>query len=182
MELFEETVAREDIFSGVVVDVHVDKVRLCDGKIARREVVDHNGGVLIAPVTAAGELIFVRQFRYPYGQVLLELPAGKLERGEEALAAGLRELHEETGSTAGRCVPLGKFYPTPGYCSEVIHLFAALDLTEGTPQPDEDEYLELERIPLERAVEMVLNGEIPDGKTQTAILKIYLKRDELFAR
>ncbi|MDR3345120.1 MAG: NUDIX hydrolase [Oscillospiraceae bacterium] len=179
MELFEETLAREEHFAGRVFSVHVDAIRLPDGKTARREVVEHSGGVMIAPLTDSGELIFVRQFRYPYGKVLPELPAGKLEPGEEPLAAGLRELREETGAAAGRTVSLGQFYPTPGYCSEVIHMFAALNLTEGTPQPDEDEYLEIVRIPLDEALRMVLANEIADGKTQVAVMKIALLRDKL---
>ncbi|MDR1409814.1 MAG: NUDIX hydrolase [Oscillospiraceae bacterium] len=178
MELFEKTLSRQDHFSGRVFDVHVDSILFPDGQTAQREVVEHSGGVLIAPLTDSGELIFVRQFRYPYGKVLLELPAGKLEPGEEPLRAGLRELHEETGATAGRTESLGLFYPTPGYCSEVIHMFAALNLTEGTPQPDEDEYLEIVHIPLKKAVQMVLANEIADGKTQAAILKLSLLHDK----
>ena len=178
MNLIEEKISREDYFSGRVFTVHKDEVRLPDGKISHREVVDHNGGVMVAALTAEKELVFVRQFRYPYAKVILELPAGKLERGEEPLSAALRELREETGMTAARSFSLGQFYPTPGYCSEVIHMFAAMDLIEGVPQPDDGEFVETVRIPLEDAVKMVLENEIADGKTQTAILKLKMLLDK----
>ncbi|MDR0884010.1 MAG: NUDIX hydrolase [Oscillospiraceae bacterium] len=172
MDLTEKTLTQDEKFVGRVVRLHVDSVALPDGHVGYREVVEHTGGVLIAPLTQDGALLFVRQFRYPYHKVLLELPAGKLEPGEDSLAAGLRELKEEVGAVAGRTRSLGQFYPTPGYCSEIIHMFLALDLTEGEATPDVDEFLEVERIALADAVQMVLSGEIADGKTQTAILKI----------
>ncbi|MCL2022990.1 MAG: NUDIX hydrolase [Oscillospiraceae bacterium] len=172
MDLTEHTLARQEIFSGVVFSVHKDEVRLPDGNMTSREVVGHPGGVVIAPLDENNELIFVRQYRYALGQTVLELPAGKLEKGEDPLAAGLRELKEETGCTAARTLDLGKFYPTPGYCSEVIHIFAAFELTQGKQQLDAGEFVELVRIPLKTAVEMVHRGEIVDGKTQVGVLKL----------
>ena len=146
-----------------------------DGREARREMVEHPGGVCIAALTDRKELLFVRQYRYPYGEVVLELPAGKLEYGEDPLLAGKRELQEETGATAREYTDLGKLYPSPGYCGEVIHMYMATGLSYGEASPDEDEFLELERIPLERAAQMVLDNEIRDAKTQAAVLKVYLK-------
>ena len=147
-------------------------MRLPNGNEAGREVVEHPGGVCVAPLTAEGELLFVRQYRYPYEEVVLELPAGKRDKGgEDPLECGKRELKEETGATAEEYVSLGRVYPTPGICNEVIHLFLARGLSFGAAQPDEDEFVEVERIPLDRAVAMVMNNEIPDAKTQIAILK-----------
>ena len=126
----------------------------------------------MAILTEENELIFVRQFRYPYKKVLLELPAGKLEPGEDPFEAVKREQREETGTTAESYISLGEVYPTPGYCGEIIRLWACRAATQGAAlQLDEDEFLATERIPLDKAVQMVLNNEIPDGKTQIGILK-----------
>lgn len=172
MNLTEKTVSQETIFKGKIVTLRVDDAELPNGKLAKREVVEHPGGVTIAALTDDGEMLFVRQFRYPYMQTLLEIPAGKLERGEDPLEAGKREPREETGAVAERYISLGYEYPSPGYCDEVLHLYLATGLTFGEAQPDDDEFLCVERIPLEKAVDMVLAGEIPDGKTQTIILKV----------
>ncbi len=172
MNLCETTAAQDVRFRGHIINLRVDDAILPNGKHATREVVEHPGGVCVAALTDENELLFVRQFRYPYGEVLLELPAGKLDRnGEDPLSAGQRELREETGATAAVYRSLGKLYPSPGYCDEIIHLYLAQGLTFGDSAPDEDEFLECERIPLERAVEMVLHNEIADAKTQVAILK-----------
>ena len=173
MNLTEKTVAQDIRFQGHIINLRVDDVVLPNGNAATREVVEHPGGVCVAALTEERELLFVRQFRYPYGEVLLELPAGKLDRGgEDPLEAGKRELREETGAVAGQYRSLGKLYPSPGYCDEIIHLYLATDLTFGDSEPDEDEFLECERIPLDRAVAMVLNNEIADAKTQVLILKV----------
>ncbi len=173
MNLYEKTVSQDVRFSGHIINLRVDDVTLPNRKPATREVVEHPGGVCVAALTDQQELLFVRQFRYPYGEVLLELPAGKLDRGgEDPLEAGKRELREETGAVATAYRSLGKLYPSPGYCDEIIHLYMAQGLTFGDSEPDEDEFLECERIPLDRAVEMVLNNEITDAKTQVAILKV----------
>ncbi|MBQ7038290.1 MAG: NUDIX hydrolase [Clostridia bacterium] len=173
MNLHEKTVSQDVRFRGHVINLRVDDILLPNGNPATREVVEHPGGVCVAALTDERELLFVRQFRYPYGEVLLELPAGKLDRGgEDPLEAGKRELREETGAVANRYRSLGKLYPSPGYCDEIIHLYLAEDLSFGESDPDEDEFLECERIPLDRAVEMVLQNEITDAKTQVAILKV----------
>ncbi len=173
MNLIEKTAAQDTKFQGHIINLRVDDAILPNGKHATREVVEHPGGVCVAALTTENELLFVRQFRYPYGEILLELPAGKLDRGgEDPFEAGKRELREETGAVAASYRSLGKLYPSPGFCNEIIHLYLAEDLTFGETDPDEDEFLECERIPLPRAVEMVLNNEITDAKTQVAILKV----------
>lgn len=171
MKLFEKTLSSETIYNGRIIEVINDKVELENGKTAYREVVKHPGGVCIAALTHENELLFVRQFRYPYKEVVLELPAGKLEKGQNPLENGKRELLEETGAS-GRCyVSLGQLYPSPGYCGEIIHMYFCRVESFGETNPDEDEFLDIEKIPLDKAVEMVLNNRIADAKTQTAILK-----------
>lgn len=172
MKLFEKTLGQEEIYNGRIIRVHLDDVELENGQPSKREVVDHPGGVSVAALTDKNELIFVKQFRYPYSQVLLELPAGKLEPGEDPFQALKREQQEETGTTGKNYVSLGNVYPTPGYCGEIIRLWACRVAEEtGTLRLDEDEFLAPLRIPLDKAVEMVLNNEIPDAKTQIGILK-----------
>ncbi len=178
MELTEKPLKQEYIFKGKIVNLRVDEALLPNGKTARREVVEHNGGVMIAPLDSEDNLYFVKQFRYPYAEIVTELPAGKLEKGEDPFEAGVRELKEETGAAAEKIVSLGKLYPSPGYCGEIIHLYLATGLSFGRQNPDEDEFLEVFKIPLEKAVQMVMNGELPDSKTQTAVLKIYIMKKE----
>lgn len=176
MDLTEKTINQSTIYKGKIVTLRVDDAQLPNHKLAKREVIVHPGGVTIAALTDTDELLFVRQFRYPYGKVLLEIPAGKLESGEDPLEAGKRELQEETGASAQEYRSLGVQYPSPGYCDEVLHLYLATGLSFGESNPDDDEFLSVEKIPLDKAVEMVLAGEIPDGKSQTVILKIYALR------
>ena len=174
MSHFEKTIGSKDVFNGRVIHVTLDEVELENGDKASREVVGHPGGVCVAALTDKDELLFVRQFRYPYKEVLLELPAGKLEKGQNPLDNGKRELLEETGAIGRQYMTLGKLYPSPGYCGEIIHMyFCRIDHYEKQ-QLDEDEFLDVERIPLDKAVEMVLNGELPDAKTQAAVLKTAL--------
>ncbi len=172
MKLYEKTLSVKPIYDGRIIHAHVDDVELENGTVTKREVVDHPGGVSVAVLTGKDELIFVRQFRYPYKKVLLELPAGKLEPGEDPFEAVQREQLEETGTRGDNYISLGEVYPTPGYCGEIIRLWACR-AAEGQQELslDEDEFLDTERIPLNRAVEMVCNNEIPDAKTQIGILK-----------
>ena len=171
MKLFEKTLQSETKFEGRIITVKLDDVELENGTQAKREIVCHNGGVCVAALTAQDEILLVRQFRYPYKEVLLELPAGKLEKGEDPFEAAKREQLEETGTAAEQYVSLGNLYPTPGYCGEIIRMWACR-VTENREQHlDDDEFLEVERIPLKKAVEMVLSNEIPDSKTQVGILK-----------
>lgn len=173
MDLTEKPVKQEYIFKGSIVRLRVDEAELPNGTHAAREVVEHPGGVCVAALTAQNELLFVEQFRYPYMELVLELPAGKLEFGEDPFEAGKRELQEETGAAATEYQDLGKFYPTPGYCGEIIHMYLAKNLTFTAQSLDADEFLEVRRIPLEEAFEMVMRNEIRDGKTQVGILKVY---------
>ncbi|MBQ4067381.1 MAG: NUDIX hydrolase [Clostridia bacterium] len=174
MDLFEKQLSSEYFYRGRIINMRRDKILLPDGNEAFREVVEHPGGVCVAALTDEGEILMVRQFRYPYGEVVLEVPAGKRETGEsDPLIGAKRELLEETGATAERYFDLGRLYPTPGYTDEVIYMYGATGLTFGEASPDEDEFLTAERIPLERAVEMVMEGSVPDAKTQACILKLH---------
>lgn len=171
MKLFEKTLTSETKFEGRIIKVLRDTVELENGKTSAREVVCHNGGVCVAALTEQNEVLLVRQFRYPYKEVLLELPAGKLEKGEDPFEAVKREQMEETGTTGENYISFGNLYPSPGYCGEIIRIWACRVAQKGKMHLDEDEFLEVERIPLDKAVEMVLNNEIPDSKTQVGILK-----------
>ena len=161
----------KEIFNGRVIRVTVDKVQLEDGTTSTREIVHHHGGACILPVDADGNVTMVRQFRYAFGEEIWELPAGKLEKGEDPFEAVKREQMEETGTTGENYISLGNLYPSPGYCGEIIRIWACRVAQKGEMHLDEDEFLEVERIPLDKAVEMVLNNEIPDSKTQVGILK-----------
>lgn len=174
MELYEKRLSGECIYEGKIIDLHKDEVQLPDGKTSIREVVKHNGGVTAVALTDKNEIYLVSQFRYPNSHVILETPAGKLEKGEEPFAAIRRELKEEIGVEAGKYYFLGTFNPTPAYCSEIIYLYLATDLKEGEQQLDEDEFLNVKKVPLEEAVKMVLDGEITDGKSQALILKTFM--------
>lgn len=169
---FEQTEETNGIFSGRIITVHEDTVMLVDGTTAKRELVDHNGGVGVVAITEKDEILMVRQFRAPYKETIYEIPAGKLEKNEDSRKAGERELEEECGVKAENIFELGKIYPTPGYCSEIIHLYGASNLTESAQMLDEGEFLDVYRIPLEEAFEKCMNGEFKDAKTIIGIMKI----------
>ena len=168
MDLTEKTVRREYVYRGRIITVRRDDILLPTGKPGRREVVEHCGGVCVMAVTDQDEILFVRQYRYPAERELLEIPAGKLTPGEDPAECGRRELMEETGAQAGVYRSMGFIYPSPGYSAEKIYLFYASDLTFGRECPDEDEFLEVERIPRETAKKMIASWEINDGKTVAA--------------
>lgn len=172
MRLEEKTLSSEQKFDGRIVKLFVDQVELENGETATREVIKHPGGVCILPLDEENNVLMVRQFRYPPQKILLEIPAGKMEFGEDHRACGLRELKEETGCTCDEFIYLGNLIPTPAYDNEVIHMYLARGLHGGDQNLDEDEFLEIEKIPLERAVKMVMNNEIADAKTQIALLKV----------
>ncbi len=172
MNLEEKTISQSYVFRGKVINMRVDEALLPNGKTAGREVVEHNGGVCVVALTENNEIFLVKQFRYPYGEIIYEIPAGKRDGNEEPLACGIRELKEETGMTAEKFIPLGELYPSPGYCGEIIWMYAAVGLSAGECDPDEDEFLEAEKVPLERVIEMIMSGEIKDAKTQAAVLKL----------
>lgn len=171
MVLSEKTIEKEVVFEGRIVTVRKDKAELGDGSIAPRELVIHSGGVCVVPLTDDNRVIMVRQFRYAFGEPLLEIPAGKLEKGEEHRSAALRELEEETGAKCTSFEYLGVCYPSVAYLTEKIHMYLARGLSFGKAHLDEGEFLDVIRVPLDEAVEMVMRGEIPDAKTQIALLK-----------
>ena len=178
MNLTEKQLTKEYIFKGRVINLRRDTALLPNNTTATREVIEHNGGVCVAALTDNDEVLFVRQFRYPYMEEILEIPAGKRDSADEdPLLCGKRELKEETGATAKKFIPLGELYPTPGYCGEIIWMFAATGLDFGQTCPDDDEFLEVEKIPLNKAVEMILYGEIKDAKTQAAVLKLKMLKE-----
>lgn len=170
--LYEKTTDRRLIYDGRILKLCKNSVLLADGSAAEREVVEHSGGVAVAALTGENEILMVRQFRAGAGGVLAELPAGKLEAGEIPLEAAKRELKEECGCTAENIFEIASIYPTPAYCSEVIHIYGALGLTFGSAEPDSGEFLEAFRLPLQKAAELCLSGEIKDAKTVIGILKM----------
>lgn len=177
MDLTERFVSREEIFNGRILNVHVDTVTLPDGSLATREVVDHPGGVAIIALDDENNVLMVEQHRYVFGEDVPEIPAGKLEKGEDPYLAALRELKEETGATPALFQPLGKLYPSPGCYGETLHLFLARNLTFGEAKPDEDEFLRVERVPLEVLLQRILKNEIADAKTVAGVLKAKLYLD-----
>ena len=168
----------KEIFNGRVIRVTLDTVRLENGNTSTREVVHHHGGACILPVDDQGNVYMVRQFRYAMGEEIWELPAGKLEAGEDPFEAAKRELAEECGVTAGRYTDLGCLYPTVGYDSEKIYIWAARDLTATGQHLDPDEFLDVVTLPFDKVLAMVMSGEIKDSKTVAAVLKYALLRKE----
>ncbi len=179
MNLEEKKISGNIAYEGSFLTLYKDEIELPNGKCASREYIRHPGAACIVPLTDKGEVIMVKQYRYPLGKVMLEIPAGKLDKGEEPLACAKRELKEETGATAERMFYLGQLAVTPAYTDEVIHMYLAKGLSFGETNPDEDEFVETEIIPLAKAVNMVLNNEIIDAKTQTALLKVYAHEHEI---
>lgn len=177
MNFEEKQLSAEYKFEGRIIKLRVDNALLPDGKTATREVVEHNGGVCVAPLTDDGCVLAVRQYRYPYSETIVEIPAGKRDGNEDPFVCGVRELREETGAAAAEYRFLGELYPSPGYCGEIIWMYAAKGLTFGEQQTDEDEFLSVEKIPLDKFVDMVLSGEVKDAKTQAAILKLKMLVD-----
>jgi len=171
MDYTEKTVSSEEKYRGIIVNVRMDRAQLCDGSVVRREVVEHPGGVAILPVDDRGVCYLVRQFRYPMGRMMLEAPAGKLEKDEDPAACAVRELSEETGFTAETWVNLGEHCTSPGFSTEVLHLYLALGLRPGESHPDEGEFLNVEKHTLDELTERIMKNEIDDGKTVIAVLK-----------
>lgn len=171
-DLREEFVSTEEIFDGKILHVIKDTVKLPNGNLTFREVVRHVGAVCVIPVTDDNEVIIEHQYRYPPDEVLVEIPAGKLDSpDEDRLSAAQRELHEETGITADKWTVIGDFYPAAAYCDEFITMYLAQGLHFGEQDLDDDEFLSVEKVPLKTLVDDVMDGRITDAKTQTAILK-----------
>lgn len=181
MELAETWESTEEIFDGVILKVNRDKVKLPDGKYATREVVRHVGAVCVVPLLSDGRVIMERQFRYPVGEVVYEIPAGKLDsKKEDPELAARRELEEETGYTAEKMLYLGQFYPAAAYTDERLHMYVATGLTPGKRHLDDGEFINVEAVPLEEVARGVVEGKIPDAKTQAAILRVlYMKEHGL---
>lgn len=174
--IFEEkTLDSKRIYEGRIINLRVDKVTVVSGT-STREIVEHNGGSVIAAVTDDNKIIMVKQFRKPMESPILEVPAGKLDGDEDPADAALRELSEETGYTAGKLEKLTEFYPSVGYTTEVLHIYLATDLKPGACHPDENEVLEVTEMDLEEVYRMVMDGRIHDGKTIAAVM---MARDKL---
>ena len=168
----EVRIGSEDLFTGVILDVKRDQVRLPDGRTSIRELIRHVGAVCVVPVTDDGKVVVERQYRYPIDQVITEIPAGKLDsREEDRLHAAQRELREETGITADRWTDMGLYYGAPAYADEKITMYLAQGLHRGEQHLDEGEFLNVSLVPMEELVEEILQGRITDGKTQAGILK-----------
>lgn len=174
MNLEEKMLSSRLIYDGRIVHLYEDQVTLPCGTVASREYVKHIGAVCVLALTDEGEIILERQYRYPMGRELVEIPAGKLDStDEDPREAALRELREETGITPREITYIGEYLSSPAILSERIYMFFARGLSFGEQKLDDDEFLDVFRMPLSLAVEKVLSGEIADGKTQAAVLKVY---------
>ncbi|MCL2248593.1 MAG: NUDIX hydrolase [Oscillospiraceae bacterium] len=171
MSFFEKQIETNTVYEGIIVDVRRDIAELQNGNRAKREVVVHPGGVGIVAVTADSKILMVRQYRYPMEEEVLEIPAGKLDIGEDPFECAKRELSEETGYTANTYVDFGAMYPSPGYCKETLYLYLALDLIPGEMHLDENELLSVEEIDIDELVARIMRGELKDAKTIIGILK-----------
>lgn len=178
MNLNEKTLEEKLIYKGKIITLSCDKIELPNGKEASREVIRHSGGVGIVALSENDEVFLVNQFRYPYKSELLEIPAGKLNPGENPLECGKRELREETGATASEYTSLGRLLPSPGYTNEIIYMYLATGLSFGEMQLDDDEFLDVVKMPLKKAVEMVMSDELADAKTQIALLKTWFLKNK----
>ncbi len=167
--LYEKTISSQSIYNGRIIKVKVDEVLLPNGNTAKREIVNHQGAVAVLPLTDDGKMIAVRQFRKPLERTIVEIPAGKLEAGEEPLACAIRELEEETGYAAKHMELLSSFYTSPGFADELLHVYVATGLTKGESRPDEDEFVDVLELTLEEAQELHRTGEIRDAKTVVAL-------------
>lgn len=171
MDFMEKRIDGEKMYSGVIIDVTLDNAELVTGKRVKREVVHHPGGIVVLPIDSEGNCYCVRQFRYPFGRVMLEAPAGKLETEENHLQCAIRELSEETGFTADEMIYLGGVCTSPGYSTEVLHIYLALGLNAGKSHPDDGELLSVEKHHIDELYKLVMSGEIDDAKTVIAVLK-----------
>lgn len=170
-KLVEQTLSSQEVFNGRLLHVFLDEARLPDGTTSTREWIRHPGASAVLPVFENGDVMLVRQFRYPMSQIFYEVPAGKIDPDENADTTAERELKEEAGLGCKHFEYIGHFYPGIGYSDEIIHLYTAWDITTAEQQVDDDEFLIKERVPFREAVEMVHSGEISDGKTMVTLLR-----------
>ncbi len=177
MDLTEKQLTNQQVYKGIIVSVDVDTALSPSGRVVKREVVRHPGGVVVVPLDEEGRIVLVRQYRYAFQQVMTELPAGKAEPGEDPAFGAARELSEEIGAE-GTLIPLGDLKSSPGFCTETLYLYLGVDLTFGQPHTDPDEFLKIIHVTFQQAEEMILSGEISDSKTVAGILKakLYLQQ------
>lgn len=172
-KLVEHKVTSQKVFSGRLLHVYFDEVRLPDGEMSTREWIKHPGASAVVPIFENGDVMMIKQFRYPMSQIFYEVPAGKIDAGETADSTAYRELQEEAGLSCKSYQYLGHYYPGIGYSDEIIHLYTAWDITSRAQKVDDDEFVINERLPFKEAVEMVHSGEISDGKTMVALLRAW---------
>ncbi|WP_226666965.1 NUDIX hydrolase [Metabacillus litoralis] len=174
--LKETTISSKEIFKGRIIDLYVEEVELPNGKTSTREIVKHPGAVAVIALTKDQKIVMVEQYRKPLGRTIVEIPAGKLEKGEEPETTAKRELEEETGYTCDELEPLISFYTSPGFADELVHLFIAKNLEKLTHKAelDEDEFVEVMEVTLEEAQEMIVNQQIFDAKTAYAVQYLQL--------
>lgn len=173
-DFYEKPLSSRCIFDGKIIHVYKDDIELPNGNPGFREVIRHVGGACIIPITDEGEVICVRQYRYPYARMIIEVPAGKLDsKAEDHRTAALRELREETGCSCKKLTYMGQMYGSPAILDEVIYMYMAEGLEAGELDLDEDEFVEVIKIPLDEMYQMVLDNKILDAKTQIAVMKAY---------
>lgn len=171
MTFEEKTISSERIYEGAIINLRRDEVTVQNGT-SYREIIEHNGGAVLAAVTDEGKMVMVRQYRKPAGRVMLEVPAGKIDSGEEPLSAAIRELKEETGYTATEVKFMTSFYPSVGYSEEVLYLYLCTGLEPGEPDPDENEAIDIEEMDVEDLFSMIMKGRINDAKTLVAVMMV----------
>lgn len=176
MTFEEKTLESQMIYEGAILNLRRDKVTVMEGT-SYREIIEHNGGAVIAAVTKEGRMVMVKQFRKPAERVMLEVPAGKIDAGEDPETAALRELKEETGYRAGHIQKLTQMYPSVGYSQEILHLYLCTQLEAGETAFDENEAIDIEEYDVDELASMVMNGQIQDGKSQIAILMVKQLKD-----
>lgn len=172
-KLIERTQSSTEVFNGRLLHVFFDEAQLPDGSTSTREWIKHPGASAVLPVFENGDVMLVRQFRYPVSQIFYEVPAGKIDAGEEAGTTARRELNEEAGLVCEQFQYIGHFYPGIGYSDEIIHLYVAWNIATFDQQVDEDEFLLKTRLPFQQAMDMVHTGEIADGKTMITLLRAW---------
>ncbi|MFB5661563.1 NUDIX hydrolase [Alteribacillus sp. HJP-4] len=180
MNMEEKTIHKKKIFEGKIIELDVHEVELPDGKKSKREIITHPGAVAVIARNAAGKIIMVKQYRKALEKHLVEIPAGKLEKGEDARSSAARELEEETGYKAKTFDYLQSFYTSPGFADEIVYLFEAGSLYEGSAGTDEDEFVDVIEVDLKEAQAMIENEEIHDAKTVFAIQYLLLKERDSF--
>ncbi|MGM9970548.1 MAG: NUDIX hydrolase [Anaeroplasma sp.] len=178
MEMKEKKLSSDLIFEGKVVKIVKDKVMCPNGRESIREIVRHNGGAGVLCITNDNKILLIKQYRYAYDEIIYEIPAGKLEEGENPYNAAMRELEEETGNKASELIPLGSIYPTCGYSSEIIYLYLATNCEHTRQHFDDDEFIEVFYFTIDEVKKMIINGTIKDAKTICAFNNYLLLKNK----